>query len=139
MTQKSQIKTHQESLAAFAIAEEAEKQRVKAEARERVLRDFERGLGLGTLRSTTTTTSKDTKSVESSLNGEAEERGTKRKFEFDQDAVERATRDAEIAALKTIEAEQVSDRFFLKGIPKKPEPDDKPPGFSWCLVWHVSG
>ena len=84
-------------MAAFAIAEEAEKQRVKAEARERVLRDFERGLGLGTLRSTTATASKDTKSVESSLNGEAEERGTKRKFEFDQDAVERATRDAEIA------------------------------------------
>ncbi len=38
---------------------------------------------------------------------EDKDRGSKRKFEFDEGAVERLAKEAEDAAMKTIEAEQV--------------------------------
>jgi nitric oxide synthase-interacting protein len=106
ISQKAQIKSHQDSLSAFAATEEAERERAKQSARERVLKDFERGLSLGTPGSGVV--SAVGKRADIPEGSTEQDRGTKRKFEFDQDAVERLAKEAEEAALSTIEAEQVS-------------------------------
>jgi hypothetical protein len=109
ISQKSQIKSHQESLTQFAISEEQERERAKEEARARVLKDFEKGLGLGKAGSGIANASKKSETLESQAEQDASDsaRGTKRKFEFDQGAVERLAKEAEDAALVTIEKEQV--------------------------------
>jgi len=76
-------------------------------ARERVLKDFEeRQLGLGTRR----INMGDAEKVNKGKASEAAPRGLKRKFDFDQGEVEVLTREAEEAALRQIEKEQVESR-----------------------------
>ncbi|KAL1668902.1 hypothetical protein GGF50DRAFT_96110 [Schizophyllum commune] len=95
LTQKKDIKRQKDRLDAMKKEAEEERARAREAARERVLADFERGkLGLAA----------PVQSNTSSGSGEA--RGVKRKFEFDTDAVERLTREAEEAALRQIEREQ---------------------------------
>ena len=105
------IKSHQASLAAHAEAEQAQIQQAKADARARVLRDFERGLtfniGAGS-RPSSTGPNGSAKTEPAGKDKESAERGTKRKFELDESAVERLASEAEEAAMKAIEAEQVS-------------------------------
>jgi nitric oxide synthase-interacting protein len=109
LSQKAQIKSHQESMTQFAITEEQDRQRVQEEARARVLKDFERGLGLGTPGSSSANAARKEEKPESKAEQTAadSERGTKRKFEFDQSAVERLAQEAEDAALLAIDKEQV--------------------------------
>jgi nitric oxide synthase-interacting protein len=109
ISQKAQIKNHQESLTQFAISEEQDRERAKAEARARVLKDFEKGLGLGTAGSSAAKAAKKNETLEMQADQDALDlaRGTKRKFEFDQNAVERLAKEAEDAALLAIEKEQV--------------------------------
>lgn len=111
LSQKTLIKSHQESLRAFAVTEELEREQAKQDARSRVLKDFEKGLGLGRPGSgsawNNTVGKKDIPETNST---EESDRGVKRKFEFDQDAVERLAKEAEDAALATIEKEQVEAR-----------------------------
>ena len=77
-----------------------------------MLKDFERGLGLGTPGSGSTSAVKRDDKVEIKSGQDAADlgRGTKRKFEFDQSAVERLAQEAEDAALAEMEAEQASRR-----------------------------
>ncbi|KAG8902816.1 hypothetical protein FRB99_004083 [Tulasnella sp. 403] len=104
LEQKKEIARQQSKLEAMAKEEEAERESRRAMARERVLKDFEeRQLGLGTKRTIITPeSSKDEKAGEG--------RGTKRKFDFDQDEVDVLTREAEEAALRQIEKEQAEAR-----------------------------
>lgn len=86
-----------------------------------MLRDFERGLSLGGVKIAAKPKAITEKKVELGrdptkndvsiklIEGPTgDERGVKRKFEFDESAMERVAREAEDAALKAIEAEQVS-------------------------------
>ena len=109
ISQKAQIKSHQESLTQFAISEEQDRQKAMEEARARVLKDFEKGLGLGKAGSGGANAARKNETLESQAEQDASDsaRGTKRKFEFDQGAVERLAKEAEDAALATIEKEQV--------------------------------
>ncbi|KNZ79284.1 Nitric oxide synthase-interacting like protein [Termitomyces sp. J132] len=96
LTQKKDIQTQKKKLEALTQEVEEEKVRAKEAARERVLRDFEKGqLGLSAFPSATGTKS-----------GADEPRGTKRKFAFDSSTVENLAREAEEAALREIEREQ---------------------------------
>ncbi|KAG5352456.1 hypothetical protein C0989_002166 [Termitomyces sp. Mn162] len=96
VTQKKDIQTQKKKLEALTQEVEEEKVRAKEAARERVLRDFEKGqLGLSAFPSATGTKS-----------GADEPRGTKRKFAFDSSTVENLAREAEEAALREIEREQ---------------------------------
>jgi nitric oxide synthase-interacting protein len=96
-------------LTQYALSEEQDRQRAKQEARARVLKDFERGLGLGTPGSGSVSAVKKDDKVELKSGHAADlARGTKRKFEFDQGAVERLAQEAEDAAMAEMEAEQVS-------------------------------
>ncbi|KAK7472332.1 hypothetical protein VKT23_000451 [Stygiomarasmius scandens] len=98
LTQKKDIKKQKDKLAAMEKEAEEEKARAKEAARERVLLEFERGqLGLAAAPTTSTTSSGESKQ---------EDRGTKRKFEFDSNAVENLAQEAEEAALRQIEREQ---------------------------------
>lgn len=112
LSQKAQIKSHQESLTQYALSEEQDRQRAKQEARARVLKDFERGLGLGTPGSGPVSAVKKDDKVELKSGQDAADlaRGTKRKFEFDQGAVERLAQEAEDAAMAEMEAEQAEAR-----------------------------
>ncbi|KAG6898560.1 hypothetical protein C0993_006015 [Termitomyces sp. T159_Od127] len=93
LAQKKDIQTQKRALEALQREAEAEKARARDAARERVLRDFERGQAVVALPSSTGTRAGD-------------ERGTKRKFSFDAAAVEDLAREAEEAALRAIEREQ---------------------------------
>ncbi|KAG5644476.1 hypothetical protein DXG03_008303 [Asterophora parasitica] len=95
---KQDIQKQKTKLEALKREAEDEKARAKEAARERVLRDFEKGqLGLAG-----TPTAAGTKSA-----GDLHEvRGTKRKFAFDSSTVENLAREAEEAALREIEREQ---------------------------------
>jgi hypothetical protein len=121
ISQKAQIKAHQASLESYAAEEQLEREKARAEARDRVLRDFERGLGLGGAKIAAKPKALAEKKVELGrdpakqdvsvklIEGPTgDERGVKRKFELDESAMERLAREAEDAALKAIEAEQVS-------------------------------
>ncbi|KAF8646656.1 hypothetical protein AX16_007154 [Volvariella volvacea WC 439] len=95
LAQKKDIKRQKDKLEALKKEAEEERERARQAARERVLRDFEKGqLGLSGGTGVTT----------SATNGEP--RGTKRKFEFDTSTVEGLAREAEEAALQQIEKEQ---------------------------------
>ncbi|KIJ64689.1 hypothetical protein HYDPIDRAFT_89448 [Hydnomerulius pinastri MD-312] len=98
LTQKKDIKRQKERLAQLKKDAEAEKQLALEAARERVLRDFEKGqLGLSAnLPSIATTSGAESKAS----------RDGKRKLDFDSSTVETLTREAEEAALRQIEREQ---------------------------------
>ncbi|KAI0366517.1 hypothetical protein BV20DRAFT_1046107 [Pilatotrama ljubarskyi] len=101
VTQINDIKRQKVRLEAMKKEAEEERQRAREAARERVLREFERGQ-LGLAATSTISTSSRADSSESA----AAARGTKRKFDFDASAVETLTREAEEAALRQIEREQ---------------------------------
>ncbi|KAI0649757.1 hypothetical protein C8Q79DRAFT_900609 [Trametes meyenii] len=97
ITQIGDIKRQKARLEALKKEAEEERQRAREAARERVLREFERGqLGLAATSAVSTSSRADS----------SEARGTKRKFDFDASAVESLTREAEEAALRQIEREQ---------------------------------
>ncbi|KAH9924987.1 uncharacterized protein BXZ73DRAFT_50170 [Epithele typhae] len=97
VTQIGDIKRQKVKLEALEKEAEEERQRAREAARERVLREFEKGqLGLAAT---------STVSTVSGLDGSAA-RGTKRKFDFDASEVEGLAREAEEAALRQIEREQ---------------------------------
>ncbi|KAG6822087.1 hypothetical protein H0H93_006413, partial [Arthromyces matolae] len=89
---KKDIQTQKKKLETLTREAEEEKARAKEAARERVLKDFEKGQ----LALPTTTGTKTSEESEQS-------RGTKRKFEFDASVVENLAREAEEAALREIE------------------------------------
>ncbi|KAG2123213.1 hypothetical protein BD769DRAFT_1743550 [Suillus cothurnatus] len=98
LTQKKDIKRQKERLEQLKKETEEEKERAREAARERVLRDFEKGqLGL----------SANLPSVASASSvGAKDSRSSKRKLDFDSSTVETLTREAEEAALRQIEREQ---------------------------------
>ncbi|KAJ8597699.1 hypothetical protein M405DRAFT_755445 [Rhizopogon salebrosus TDB-379] len=98
LTQKKDIKRQKERLERLKKEAEEEKERAREAARERVLRDFEKGqLGL----------SANLSSVATPPGAEAKDsRSLKRKLDFDFSTVEALTREAEEAALRQIEREQ---------------------------------
>lgn len=109
VSQKSMIKAHQATLTAHAETEAAQVQQARADARARVLRDFERGM--------TISIGEDARRSANGKAGAADDkdadgadRGTKRKFELDESAVERLAREAEDQAMRVIEAEQAEAR-----------------------------
>jgi len=104
LAQKKDIKRYKAKLDDMVREEEEEKLRAKEAARDRVLRDFERGqLGLaGSVSSTAG------KAAEVAVDTEV--RGTKRKFTFDLDHVDALAAAAEDAALKQIEMELAESR-----------------------------
>ncbi|KAI5450358.1 hypothetical protein NCC49_003140 [Naganishia albida] len=130
VSQKAQIKAHQASLEAYAAEEQQEREKARAEARARVLKDFERGLGLGgglppvpkarvaTERRVELARKPDQKQGDVDVKlieappapAAGDGRGVKRKFELDESAVEKLAREAEDAALKAIEVEQAESR-----------------------------
>lgn len=102
MSQKAGIKRQQTELLKYVEGEERERAEARGRARERVLRDFQRGLGLGG--PGISSDSKATKAEEDT------QVGSKRKFEFDHDQVERLALEAEEKAMKAIEKEQEETR-----------------------------
>ncbi|KAF8577662.1 hypothetical protein K439DRAFT_1418045 [Ramaria rubella] len=127
LAQKKDIKRQKERLEALRLEEEEERERVRESARQRVLRDFEKGqLGLGIGRNL----DKDTKGAGGA--DASESRGTKRKFDFDLDKAEVMARDAEDAALRQIELEQVEARksklpdFWLPSLTPTANPNTLP-------------
>ncbi|QRW00463.1 Zinc finger, C3HC4 type (RING finger) protein [Ceratobasidium sp. AG-Ba] len=107
LSQKKEIKRFKTKLEELAREEEAEKAKAMQAARERVLRDFERGqLGLGTRKEPP----KDKEAEKEKTNGDEAPRGTKRlaseAFEFDHAHADELAQRAEQAALKQIELEQ---------------------------------
>ncbi|KAG6337011.1 hypothetical protein ID866_2071 [Astraeus odoratus] len=98
LTQKKDMKRQKERLEKLKRDAEEEKERVLEAARERVLKDFEKGQhGLSSdLKGIVTTSGSDAK----------ESRLGKRKLDFDSTAVETLMREAEEAALRQIEKEQ---------------------------------
>ncbi|KAH7883027.1 hypothetical protein F5I97DRAFT_1815380 [Phlebopus sp. FC_14] len=100
LTQKKDIKRQKERLDQLKKEAEGEKKRALEAARERVLRDFEKGhlclsATLPAIATTSGAGSKDGKSLDSV-----------RKRDFDSSTVESLTREAEEAALRQIEREQ---------------------------------
>ncbi|KAI9567763.1 hypothetical protein HD554DRAFT_2023501 [Boletus coccyginus] len=99
LNQKKDIKRQKERLEHLRREAEEEKQRVLEAARERVLRDFEKGhLGLSANSPAIVSTS----GAESTKECQA----GKRKLDFDSSTVETLAREAEEAALRLIEREQ---------------------------------
>ncbi|GLB39693.1 putative zinc-finger of nitric oxide synthase-interacting protein [Lyophyllum shimeji] len=98
LSQKKDIQRQKNKLEALKLEAEEEKARAKEAARERVLRDFEKGqLGLA---------GGPSASGAKSRSDADESRGTKRKFAFDASTVETLAQEAEEAALRQIEREQ---------------------------------
>ncbi|KAI0767548.1 hypothetical protein C8Q74DRAFT_1204412 [Fomes fomentarius] len=97
VSQINDIKRQKVRLEAMKKEAEEERGRAREAARERVLREFEKGqLGLAATSRISTSSALDS----------SEPRGTKRKFDFDTSAVEALTQEAEEAALRQIEREQ---------------------------------
>ncbi|KAG9086966.1 hypothetical protein FS749_003253 [Ceratobasidium sp. UAMH 11750] len=110
LSQKKEIKRFKTKLEELAREEEAEKARAVQAARDRVLKDFERGqLGLASRKEPQTATNGKEKEKEKT-NGDQAPRGTKRlaseAFEFDHAHADELARRAEEAALKQLEIEQ---------------------------------
>ncbi|KAG8984687.1 hypothetical protein FRB90_005161, partial [Tulasnella sp. 427] len=112
LEQKKEIKRQQTKLEAMAKEEEEEKEKRRLAARERVLKDFEdRQLGLGTKKTIGERVASEKEKEDRKGKGvEDGNRGLKRKFDFDQDEVDVAAREAEEAALRQIEKEQAESR-----------------------------
>ncbi|KAH8112919.1 hypothetical protein DFH11DRAFT_1857693 [Phellopilus nigrolimitatus] len=118
LSQKKDIKRQKAKLEALKKEAEAERLRVQAEARERVLKEFERGqLGLGGVvaASTSGAVKENKREVEKHEEGKEEEkdgaeepRGTKRKHDlsFSPTHIDRLAAEAEAVALKRIKLEQ---------------------------------
>ena len=96
LTQKAGIEGQRREMERWDEMERRDRDDAKRAARERVVRDFERGMALGG--------GGGRRVVE-----EKEGRG-KGKFEFDGESVEKVAREAEEKAMRTIEAEQVEAR-----------------------------
>ncbi|KAG8738262.1 hypothetical protein FRC10_007095 [Ceratobasidium sp. 414] len=110
LSQKKEIKRFKTKLEELAREEEAEKARAAQAARDRVLKDFERGqLGLASRKEPQTAPNGKEKEKEKA-NGDQAPRGTKRPaseaFEFDHAHADELARRAEEAALKQLEIEQ---------------------------------
>ncbi|KAF9063710.1 hypothetical protein BDP27DRAFT_1231713 [Rhodocollybia butyracea] len=100
LTQKKDIKRQKERLEALKREAEEDKKRARQAARDRVLSEFEKGqLGLAAASNTTTTSGSTSES--SAVNP------LKRKFNFDASTVETLALEAEEAALRKIELEQI--------------------------------
>jgi len=103
LSQKKDIKRHQVLIDKMKQQEEAERALAREAARQRVLTDFEKtqSVGRSGLAGSAASSSKG--------GGEAStaERGVKRKFEMDEDQVEKLVRESEEKALKQLEIEQV--------------------------------
>ncbi|KAH7910396.1 hypothetical protein BJ138DRAFT_1136063 [Hygrophoropsis aurantiaca] len=95
LTQKKDIKRQKDRLELLKREAEEERELAKEAARERVLRDFEKGQ-LGLSANIPATNFSEGKEIQS----------TKRKLDFGTSAVESLTREAEEAALRQIEREQ---------------------------------
>ncbi|KZV93926.1 hypothetical protein EXIGLDRAFT_716557 [Exidia glandulosa HHB12029] len=106
LQQRSDIKRHKSILASIQKQEDEERTAALAAARERVLKDFERGqLNVGK-----SLKEKADAAKAASASDAAEPRGVKRKFEFDSSVVDEQMRIAEEAALRKIEREQAEAR-----------------------------
>ena len=104
ITQKAGIEVQKRELEAWQAGEEREKEDARRKARERVVSDFERGLGLGSSSSAPGGTSRA-----GTINGKLEEKpGAKagERFTFNASAMESAASQAEEQALRKIEGEQ---------------------------------
>ncbi|KAF8331946.1 uncharacterized protein EI90DRAFT_904478 [Cantharellus anzutake] len=108
LSQRKEIKRYQAKIEAMAAEEEEERETAILKARERVISDFEKNqLGLGGKR----TDLKPPEGVGKSESSVEAFRGSKRKFSiFDQETVDKLAKEAEAAALRQIEAEQVEAR-----------------------------
>ena len=119
ITQKAGIEVQKRELERMAIIEEREKEDARTRARERVVSDFEKGMGLGS----------SSKSIIGGKMDENREAKPGERFTFNQSAMESATRDAEEKALARIEAEQAEARkaklpaYWLPSL----APEAKPP------------
>lgn len=122
LSQKKLIAAHQVAVARRAQDDEEARVKARSEARERVVRDFEKGqTGLGSARVGSRVSVEAKASVEDESEFRATQlqqqeadsasltpplgRGTKRKFEFDASALERMAAEAEDAAIVKIEKE----------------------------------
>ena len=97
ITQKAGIESQKREMERWEVTELREREEARLKARERVVKDFERGMGLGGAGGKQTLLEKG--------DGKAGER-----FKFDQEAVERVALEAEQKAMKRIEAEQAEAR-----------------------------
>ena len=104
ITQKAGIEVQRKEMDRWEENEKREKEEGKRHARERVIRDFERGMALG---------GKGGKRLINDDEGGKEVRTGKdeaKRFEFDGETVEKMAREAEEKAAKMIEKEQVESR-----------------------------
>lgn len=98
ITQKATIEAQKREMDQWEARESRERADAKQKARERVVRDFERGMGLGS-------SGTAGKTVMSDKVGEGAA-----KFKFDQSTVERVAQEAEDKAMRALEAEQLETR-----------------------------
>ena len=111
ITQKAGIEVQKRELEAWQAGEELEKEEARRKARERVVSDFERGLGLGSSSSIPAAGGSSRPGLMS--NGKLEEKvGAKagERFTFNASAMESAASQAEEQALRKIEMEQAEAR-----------------------------
>ncbi|KZT38939.1 hypothetical protein SISSUDRAFT_1046260 [Sistotremastrum suecicum HHB10207 ss-3] len=107
LEQKKTMKRQKAKIEALKKEEEEEKERVRAAARERVLRDFEKGQ-VGIFASGTRDTQGASEKKDNDDSNQS--RGVKRKFDFDKDKFEVIAREEEEAAMRQIEKEQAEAR-----------------------------
>ncbi|KAK8858470.1 hypothetical protein IAR55_002697 [Kwoniella newhampshirensis] len=102
ITQKAGIDAQKREMERWEENERSEREEARAKARERVVLDFEKGMGLGGAggRKELTLSEEQKKEREKAAN----------KFQFDQNVVERVAKEAEEKALRTIELEQAEAR-----------------------------
>ncbi|KAJ3843626.1 hypothetical protein EV361DRAFT_979112 [Lentinula raphanica] len=106
LTQKKDIKRQKEKLELMKKDAQEERERAKLAARERVLREFEKGqLGLG-VNSKPSATGVGASTGEKDVGEANSSNSLKRKFNFSSSALESLTLEAEEAALRQIEVEQ---------------------------------
>ena len=96
ITQKAGIESQRRELERWEANEVRERAEAKQRARDRVVSDFEKGMGLGGVGGRRVIEEKAGDGVG--------------RFKFDQDAMERVAKEAEEKALKTIESEQAEAR-----------------------------
>lgn len=110
LAQKKEIKRQQILLDKMREEEEQERQLVKQKARERVLQDFER-LQSGTALSAKAVSNNAIRGAGSAtVSAAVTDRGRKRKFELDDDEINRLADEQEEQAVRDIEREQAEKR-----------------------------
>ncbi|EJD41566.1 hypothetical protein AURDEDRAFT_90272 [Auricularia subglabra TFB-10046 SS5] len=130
LQQRTEIKRSKDVLEVLRKQEAEEREAARVAARERVLRDFERGqLNVGaSLKEKAERAAQEKEKDKDSATADGP-RGTKRKFEFDSSAVDEQLRLAEEAALRKIEREQAEARkaklpdFWLPSLMPDAAPD----------------